>query len=71
MTFNNIDVLYWHWREFRQPPDDGRTIVVDGLPGGGAVKVGVIYNEHGGRFVFDLFRVPHEATLTIRVCLMI
>ena len=67
LTFNNTDTLYWYWRDFRRLPVDGTAIKVDGLVGGAAVKVGVVYDVHKGMFIFDLFRVPHGVTLTINV----
>ena len=67
VAFNNTDTLYWYWRHFRRLPVDGTAIEVDGLAGGAAVKVGVVYDVHKGMFIFDLFRVPHGVTLTINV----
>ncbi|KAK7106535.1 uncharacterized protein [Littorina saxatilis] len=65
VTFSNTNKAYWFFRDFRQPPDNCEEIEVNGLAGGGAVKVGVIYNMRAGRFIFDLFRVHHKQTLTI------
>ena len=70
-TFNNSELLYKNYRELRQVPSSGQPIEVDGLAGGNAVKVGVIYNYLNGNFIYDLFRVKDGATLTIQVCLMI
>lgn len=42
--------------------------MVDGLQGGGAVKVGIIYDEdlNEGRVYFDLFQIDHGTTVCIQ-----
>ena len=41
VSFNDSERLYYNYRDFRQVPT-GATIMVDGLAGGAAVKVGEI-----------------------------
>ncbi|KAK7106661.1 uncharacterized protein [Littorina saxatilis] len=67
-TYNYSDTAYWIYRDARQVPDNGTPITVDGLAGGKAIKVAVIYNKFvdGEQFVCDLFSVEDGCSLTIK-----
>ncbi|KAK7497071.1 hypothetical protein BaRGS_00011601 [Batillaria attramentaria] len=69
LTFNNSDIVYWIPRDYVQLPVTGEPVTVDGLQGGGAVKIGIVYNEDfdEGRSYFDLFQLDHGTTLHITV----
>lgn len=67
LSFNNSDCVYLYYRELIQVPVGGEPAHLDGLQGGGAVQVAVVYdiNSLTGRLIYDLFQVDHGATITI------
>ncbi|KAK7497070.1 hypothetical protein BaRGS_00011600 [Batillaria attramentaria] len=67
ISFNNSDCVYIYYRELIQVPTGEEAAHLDGLPGGRAVQVGVVYdvNQFTGHLIYDLFQVYHGATITI------
>lgn len=67
LTFNNSDMVYWIPRAYLQLPPR-QMVTADGLQGGGAVKVGIVYREDmdEGTSYFDLFQVNHGEVLIIK-----
>ncbi|XP_076444811.1 uncharacterized protein LOC143282852 [Babylonia areolata] len=69
VTYNGYDTFYWIPREKRFAPTGGSPITVRGMPGYGGVQVAVIYGIFVDKknIICDLFFVPHESELAIRV----
>nr|KAG5706749.1 hypothetical protein BaRGS_007252 [Batillaria attramentaria] len=65
LTFNSSDHVQWAYRDRVRVPVNGEGVEVDGLQGGGGVKVGVVFDKEDGYLYIDLYWVAHGATLTI------
>ncbi|KAK7497078.1 hypothetical protein BaRGS_00011608 [Batillaria attramentaria] len=65
ISFNNSELIYKRYRSKFHLPVSGDPVAVDGLQGGHAVKVGIIFREGEGCSYYDLFQVEHGTALCI------